>query len=70
MQIFFAFPFMKQKVFNKKAIGQGVTQMNRLRSNNIKIKEDSPKDESLGNLYTDITVINNQNADDAGVSTG
>ncbi|GHT48371.1 hypothetical protein AGMMS49936_10770 [Endomicrobiia bacterium] len=70
MQIFFAFPFMKQKVFNKKAIGQGVTQMNRLRSYNIKIKEDRPKDESLGNLYTDITVINNQNADNAGVSTG
>ncbi|GHT69382.1 hypothetical protein AGMMS49950_01990 [Endomicrobiia bacterium] len=70
MQVFFAFPFMKQKVFNKKAIDQGVSQMNRLRSNNIKIKEDKPKDESLKGFYTDITVINNQNAGNAGVGTG
>ncbi|GHT32799.1 hypothetical protein AGMMS49592_0130 [Endomicrobiia bacterium] len=44
--------------------------MNRLRSNSIQIKEDKSKDKSLKGFYTDITVINNQNADNAGVGTG
>ena len=57
LQILTAFPFKKEdRVFNIKEFDQGLDQMNRLQSNNIKLEIKPSDQEMIG--YSDINLIN------------
>ncbi|MDR0675857.1 MAG: ShlB/FhaC/HecB family hemolysin secretion/activation protein [Elusimicrobiota bacterium] len=56
-QLFFIFPFKKNKLFNIKDFEQGLDQMNRLQSNNVTMEIKPPEIKRVG--YSDIIITNN-----------